>query len=315
MEQDFTHQPVMLDKCLEILDRNLDTPRFAVDCTLGLGGHSEAFLKKFPSLFLVGIDKDGEALQIARKRLEKTGRIAFVHDSFANLSSILSSFGRDPDFIFADLGLSSLQIDKAERGFSYMSSGALDMRMDPSSPLTAREVINSRSRQGLEEIFRSCQEPRAGILARAIVREREKGEISTTGRLAEILDANTPYRERLQTKKRVFQAVRMEVNGEKGDLERLLASSLEASRPGTVIMVESYHSGEDRLVKRFFASGISPSVPPKFPVAPEPYFEDLTRGALKAGEGEVASNSRSHSVRLRAVKVIGRPERVKKQRL
>ena len=229
MEQDFTHQPVMLDKCLEILDRNLDTPRFAVDCTLGLGGHSEAFLKKFPSLFIVGIDKDEEALQIARKRLQGTGRISFVHDSFANLSSILSPFDRAPDFIFADLGLSSLQIDKPERGFSYMSSGSLDMRMDSSSPLTAREIVNSWSQKDLERVFRSCQEPRAKSLARAIAKEREEGEISTTGRLAEILDAHTPFKDRLQTKKRVFQAVRMEVNGEKGDLERLLSSALEAS--------------------------------------------------------------------------------------
>lgn len=315
MEQDFTHQPVMLDKCLEILDRNLDTPRFAVDCTLGLGGHSEAFLKKFPSLFLVGIDKDPEALEIAEKRLKGTGRMAFVHDSFANLSSILSSFGRAPDFIFADLGLSSLQIDKAERGFSYMSSGDLDMRMDSSSPLTAKEVINTYSQKDLERIFRSCQEPRANFLARAIVEEREKGEISTTGRLAEVLDAHTPFKERLSTKKRVFQAVRMEVNGERGDLERLLDACLISSRPSTVIMVESYHSGEDRLVKRFFAAGTAPFCPPKFPVAPKPYLEDLTHGALKAGQEEMEANSRSHSVRLRAVKVLRRPERLKEQRL
>jgi 16S rRNA (cytosine1402-N4)-methyltransferase len=152
MEQDFTHQPVMLDKCLEILDHSLDTPRFAIDCTLGLGGHSEAFLQKFPSLFLVGIDKDEEALEIAKKRLDKTGRIAFVHDSFANIASIASSFGRSPDFIFADLGLSSLQIDKAARGFSYMSSGDLDMRMDSSSPLLAKEIINFWSQEELERI-------------------------------------------------------------------------------------------------------------------------------------------------------------------
>ena len=238
-----------------------------------------------------------------------------MHDSFANLSSILSPFDRAPDFIFADLGLSSLQIDKPERGFSYMSSGSLDMRMDSSSPLTAREIVNSWSQKDLERVFRSCQEPRAKILARAIAKEREEGEISTTGRLAEILDAHTPFKDRLQTKKRVFQAVRMEVNGEKGDLERLLSSALEASKIGTVIMAESYHSGEDRLVKRFFSAGTSPKVPPKFPVAPEPYFEDLAHGALKAGEEEVGQNSRSHSARLRAVKLIRRPERVKKQRL
>lgn len=304
MEQDFTHQPVMLDKCLEILDHNLDTPLFAIDCTLGLGGHSRAFLQKFPSLFLVGVDKDEEALEIAEKKLKKSGRIAFVHDSFANLSSIASSFGKSPDFIFADLGLSSLQIDKAERGFSYMSSGALDMRMNKSSPFSAREIINSWSREELEKIFKSCQEPRAHFLARAIVEERQKGEIATTGKLAEILDAHSAFKDRLQTKKRVFQAVRMEVNGEKADLENLLNAAFQISHSGTVIMIESYHSGEDRIVKSFFSAGIRPKVPPKFPIEPKPYFKDLTGGALKAGKEENRANSRSHSVRLRAVKVL-----------
>ncbi|MBQ1299015.1 MAG: 16S rRNA (cytosine(1402)-N(4))-methyltransferase RsmH [Bifidobacteriaceae bacterium] len=305
----------MLDKCLEILDRSLDTPLFAIDCTLGLGGHSEAFLKKFPSLFLVGIDKDEEALEIAEKRLGKSGRIAFVHDSFANIASIASSFGKSPDFIFADLGLSSLQIDKAERGFSYMSSGQLDMRMDKSCDLSAKEIINFWSERELERIFKSCQEPRARYLARLIAEERKKGEISTTGELSEILDSHTPFKERMQTKKRVFQAVRMEVNGEKSDLEKLLGSSLQISHPGSLIMIESYHSGEDKIVKSFFSAGISPKVPPKFPLEPEPYFQDLTRGALKAGEEETEKNSRSHSVRLRAVKVLGASERVKNQSL
>ena len=315
MEQDFTHQPVMLDECLEILDRSLDTPLFAIDCTLGLGGHSRAFLQKFPSLFLVGIDKDEEALEIAEKKMKESKRIAFVHDSFANLSSISSSFGKSPDFIFADLGLSSLQIDKAERGFSYMSSGQLDMRMDKSSTLSAREIINSWSAEELERVFKSCQEPRARYLARAIVEERKKGEIDTTGRLAEILDSHSAFKDRLQTKKRVFQAVRMEVNGEKGDLEKMLDCALQISHPGKVIMVESYHSGEDRIVKNFFSAGICPKVPPKFPTQPEPYFKDLTRGALKVGEKERGGNSRSHSVRLRAVKVLPASERVKNQRL
>ncbi|MBQ1556114.1 MAG: 16S rRNA (cytosine(1402)-N(4))-methyltransferase RsmH [Aeriscardovia sp.] len=311
MEQDFTHQPVMLDKCLEILDHSLDTPRFAIDCTLGLGGHSEAFLQKFPSLFLVGIDKDEEALEIAKKRLDKTGRIAFVHDSFANIASIASSFGRSPDFIFADLGLSSLQIDKAARGFSYMSSGDLDMRMDSSSPLSAKEIINFWSQEELERVFKSCQEPRARYLAKVIAEERKNGEISTTGELSSILDAHTPFKERLQTKKRVFQAVRMEVNGEKSDLEKLLTSSLKICHPGSVIMVESYHSGEDKIVKSFFQEGICPKVPPKFPLEPEPYFKDLTRGSLKAGEEETEKNSRSHSVRLRAVEVLEASKRIK----
>lgn len=315
MEQDFTHQPVMLDKCLEILDRSLDTPLFAIDCTLGLGGHTQAFLQKFPSLFLVGIDKDEEALEIAAKKLQKSKRVAFVHDSFANLSSIASSFEKSPDFIFADLGLSSLQIDKAERGFSYMSSGALDMRMDKSSALSAREIINSWSQEKLEKIFKSCQEPRARFLAKTIVEERKESEIATTGRLAEILDAHSTFKERLQTKKRVFQAVRMEVNGEKADLEKLLNSALHISHPGTVIMVESYHSGEDRIVKSFFSAGVRPKVPPKFPVEPKPYFEDLTKGVLKVGEEEGRQNPRSRSVRLRAVKALPALEMVKNQRL
>lgn len=315
MERNFTHQPVMLDKCLEILDLALDTPLFAVDCTLGLGGHSRAFLQKFPSLFLVGIDKDEEALKIAEKKVGGSGRAALVHDSFANLASIVSSFGKSPDFIFADLGLSSLQIDKPERGFSYMASGKLDMRMDKSSPLSAKEVINSWDQKELERVFKSCQEPRSRFLAGKIAEERKKGEIATTGRLSEILDANTPFKERLQTKKRVFQAVRMEVNGEKAALESLLDAALAVSHPGSVIMVESYHSGEDRIVKNFFSAGICPKVPPKFPIEPEPYFEDLTGGALKAGGEETEKNSRSHSVRLRAVKVLSASERVKNLRL
>ena len=309
------HQPVLLEDCVSLVAPALNHPdAVVVDCTLGLAGHSTAFLKAAPQAHLIGIDRDAEALGLATRRIAEAGfsdRFTPVHAAFDALADVLDDRGiRHVDAVFMDLGLSSLQIDETDRGFSYSHDAPLDMRMDPTQPLTAADVLATYSAQELARIFKEYGEERfSRQIAARIVRDRAAEPLTTSGQLNRLVDQVIPqaHRPAGNPAKRVFQALRIEVNGELDKLACTLPQAASHLAVGGRIVVESYHSLEDRTVKRFMAQGLRVDVPAGLPVIPEdakPFFKDLTRGAVKADEAEIAANPRSASVRLRAVELI-----------
>ncbi|WP_239457403.1 16S rRNA (cytosine(1402)-N(4))-methyltransferase RsmH [Bifidobacterium pullorum] len=308
----------MLDECVALVTGGLDRVNgrrpVIVDCTLGLAGHATAFLKAAPDTRLIGIDRDAEALGLAAERLEREGladRFTPVHAAFDALGDVLADQGvAQVDAVFMDLGLSSLQIDETDRGFSYSQDAPLDMRMDVTQPLTAARVLAEYSEADLARILKVYGEERhARPIARAIVRRREAGRpLETSAELNRLVDEAMPqaHRPAGNPAKRVFQALRIEVNGELDKLAATLPQAALALAPAGRIVVESYHSLEDRTVKAFMAQGLKADVPEGMPVVPPdmmPYFKELTRGAMKAGPQEIAANPRSASVRLRAVEL------------
>lgn len=307
------HQPVLLRDCVDLMAPALAKPgSIAVDCTLGLAGHSTAFLKASPNARLIGIDRDTEALALATKRMEMEGladRFTPVHAAFDDFSQVLSDQGVDKvNAVFMDLGLSSLQIDETERGFSYSHDAPLDMRMDVTQPLTAEQVLAEYSFADLVRIFRTYGEERfSKQIAREIVRRRETEPLTVRpaqsfggrGRAAGHRPAGNPA-------KRVFQALRIEVNGELDKLAGTLPQIANHLAVGGRLVVESYHSLEDKTVKAFMNQGLKVDAPADMPVVPPdmmPFFKELTRGAIKADAEEIANNPRSASVRLRAVEL------------
>lgn len=309
------HQPVLLDDCVSLVTPALNHPNaVVVDCTLGLAGHSTAFLKAAPQARLIGIDRDAEALGLATRRIAEAGfsdRFTPVHAAFDALADVLDSRGIEQvDAVFMDLGLSSLQIDETDRGFSYSHDAPLDMRMDPTQSLTAADVLATYSAQELTRIFREYGEERfARQIASRIVRDRADEPLTTSGQLNRLVDRVVPqaHRPAGNPAKRVFQALRIEVNGELDKLASTLPQAASHLAVGGRIVVESYHSLEDRTVKRFMAQGLRVDVPAGLPVVPEdakPFFSELTRGAVKADETEIAANPRSASVRLRGVELV-----------
>jgi len=309
------HQPVLLDDCVSLVTPALNHPdAVVVDCTLGLAGHSTAFLKAAPQARLIGIDRDAEALGLATRRIAEAGfsdRFTPVHAAFDVLADVLDSRGIEQvDAVFMDLGLSSLQIDETDRGFSYSHDAPLDMRMDPTQSLTAADVLATYSAQELTRIFREYGEERfARQIASRIVRDRADEPLTTSGQLNRLVDRVVPqaHRPAGNPAKRVFQALRIEVNGELDKLASTLPQAASHLAVGGRIVVESYHSLEDRTVKRFMAQGLRVDVPAGLPVVPEdakPFFSELTRGAVKADETEIAANPRSASVRLRGVELV-----------
>lgn len=308
------HDPVLLDDCVRLMVPALQSDgALAVDGTLGLAGHALAFLQAAPRFHLVGIDRDQEALDFAARRLkDHSGRVTLVHSSFDHLSDILRARGiREVSAVFLDLGLSSLQIDERDRGFTYSADAPLDMRMDSSTGLTAADILARYDERTLERIFREYgQERWARKIAWAIVERRGRDPLVTTGQLSRLVDDVVPRKGRAagNPAKRVFQALRIEVNGELDELAGVLPQILSHLALHGRIVIESYHSLEDRIVKSFFRLGDTVAdVPPGLPVVPdglEPYFKDLTHGAIKADAREVERNPRSSSVRLRAVELI-----------
>ena len=308
------HQPVLLRDCVDLVAPALAKPgSIAVDCTLGLAGHSTAFLKASPNARLIGIDRDTEALALATKRMEMDGladRFTPVHAAFDDFSQVLSDQGVDKvNAVFMDLGLSSLQIDETERGFSYSHDAPLDMRMDVTQPLTAEQVLAEYSFADLVRIFRTYGEERfSKQIAREIVRRRETEPLTTSGQLNRLVDEVVPqaHRPAGNPAKRVFQALRIEVNGELDKLAGTLPQSANHLAVGGRLVVESYHSLEDKTVKAFMNQGLKVDAPADMPVVPPdmmPFFKELTRGAIKADAEEIANNPRSASVRLRAVEL------------
>jgi 16S rRNA (cytosine1402-N4)-methyltransferase len=312
-----THVPVLVDRVLALLAPAVAAPpsgfRLAVDATLGLGGHSAALLDRFQSLRLVGLDRDPEALQLTAARLTSyADRVTLVHARYDELPAVLARLGLDRvDAVLFDLGVSSLQLDEPRRGFSYSQDAPLDMRMDPSGGITAADVVNRYPAEELARILREYGEERfAGRIAEAVVRERSREPFTTTARLAELVRAAIPAATRRSgghPAKRTFQALRIEVNGELAALERALPAALAALRVGGRAVVLSYHSLEDRLVKRLFVAGATSTAPPDLPVAlPEhaPWLRLLTRGAETPSREEIVENPRAASARLRAVEKI-----------
>ena len=306
---DALHTPVMLERCLDLLAPALERPGAVfVDGTLGLGGHAEAFLRRFPELTLVGIDRDPEALRLAGERLAPfAGRTHLVHAVSDALPTVLSDLGIPAVAgILYDLGVSSMQLDRVDRGFSYARDAALDMRMDSTSPLTAARIIAEYDEGSLRRIFFEYGEEKlAPRYARRIVEARTRAPIETSAQLVDILQAATPaaVKNAGHPAKRVFQALRIEVNAELDVLARTIPAALDALEVGGRIVVLAYQSLEDRIVKREFAGRSTSTAPRGLPVElPEhaPEIKLLVRGAELATETEKSRNPRATPVRLRA---------------
>jgi len=311
MPSTYEHLPVMCSTILDLLAPVLDTPgAVLVDATFGLGGHSLAALQRFSGCTVIGIDRDPQAIALAEQRLsDYAGRFTIHQATYDQIGEILSN--GPVDAILFDLGLSSLQIDAVERGFAYAVDAPLSMRMDgDDSALTAADVVNSYSVEQLARILRVYgEESFAGRIARAIVAERELQPFTSSARLAQVVADAIPARQSRtgHPAKRVFQAIRMEVNDERGCLERALPVALDHLALNGRLAVLSYHSGEDRLVKQIFATAQADQVPPGVPVVPEALkaqFQLVTRGALRPDVDEAINNPRSQSARLRVIKRI-----------
>jgi 16S rRNA (cytosine1402-N4)-methyltransferase len=307
------HTPVLLARTVELLAPALTEPgAVLVDATLGLGGHAEAFLTRFPELVLVGIDRDQEALRLAGERLAPFGdRVRLVHAVYDEVPDALESEGfATAAAILFDLGVSSLQLDRVDRGFSYSQDAPLDMRMDAGSELTAERILAEYSESDLRRIFYEYGEEKlAPRYARKIVQAREISPLSRSGQLVDVLVAATPaaVKRAGHPAKRVFQALRIEVNDELGVLARAIPAAIGALAVGGRMVVLSYQSLEDRIVKRAFAEGSSSTAPSGLPVElPEhrPQLRLLVRGAELADDQERATNSRATPVRLRAVERV-----------
>ncbi|WP_291052061.1 16S rRNA (cytosine(1402)-N(4))-methyltransferase RsmH [Herbiconiux sp.] len=307
------HASVLLERSIELLGPVLGEPgAVLVDCTLGLGGHSEAFLEAFPELHLVGLDRDPNALRLAGERLARfADRIDLVHCVYDDIDEALEGLGIDEvDGILFDLGVSSMQLDMVERGFSYSKDAPLDMRMDDTAPFTAAEIIATYSEADLRRIFRDYGEEKlADRYARKIVAARDDAPVTRSGQLVDIIQAATPakFSNQGHPAKRVFQALRIEVNAELSVLERAIPRAIDALRVGGRIVVLSFQSLEDRIVKRELVKRSSSTAPAGLPVElPEhrPELKLLVRGAELAGDDERALNPRAIPVRLRAAEKI-----------
>jgi 16S rRNA (cytosine1402-N4)-methyltransferase len=308
------HEPVMLGRTLELLAPALASETAVlVDCTLGLGGHSEAFLKSFENLTVIGIDRDLVALDLAAKRLEGFGsRVNYFHGTYEQIPQALAEFGfSEASAILMDLGVSSMQIDSPDRGFAYSFDAPLDMRMDASSGHTAAELIATESEQELARIFKEYGEERfAKKIASEIVEIRGKSPITSSKQLAGIISDVVPFipgKSSGHPAKRVFQALRIAVNQELEILESAIPAAIDSLEVGGRLLVLAYHSLEDRIVKQAIVRASTSSAPLELPFElPEhaPVLKLVIKGAEQATLQEIAANPRSASVRLRVAEKI-----------
>ena len=307
-DQAYGHKPVLLDECLEALAIRPDG--VYLDGTLGRAGHSLEILRRLTAGGrLIGLDRDGTALEAARVRLaEYADRVTLVHSNFSRLAEVLDDLHIDAvDGMLFDLGVSSPQLDDAERGFSYMHDAPLDMRMDRTAGLTARDVVNGWSYEELRRIlFEYGEERYAPAIARHIVERREKAPIETTGQLVEVIRSAMPpaaLREKQHPAKRSFQAIRIAVNGELEELPPMLRAAAQRLHPGGRLAVISFHSLEDRIIKKTMqelATGCT--CPPNFPVCvcgKKPQMKLVSRKPIVATEAELTYNPRARSAKLR----------------
>ena len=311
---DSLHEPVMLSRTLELLAPALASDSAVlVDCTLGLGGHSEAFLNSFENLTVIGIDRDLLALELAGKRLEVFGsRVKYFHGTYEQIPEALSKFGfSEASAILMDLGVSSMQIDSPDRGFAYSFDAPLDMRMDSSAGETAAELIATASEIELTRIFKEYGEERfAKKIATEIVSRRASTPIVSSKQLAGIISKIVPFipgRSSGHPAKRVFQALRIAVNQELEILESAIPAAINALEIGGRLLVLAYHSLEDRIVKQAIVQAATSSAPIDLPFElPEhaPVLKLVIKGAEQATLQEIAANPRSASVRLRVAEKI-----------
>ena len=324
----YGHVPVMRDRMVELVgmgvrSENAPASPIIIDGTLGAGGHTEAFLSSFEHAIVIGLDRDPHALDEASERLAPFGdRFVPYRTRFDGISEAIEdliALDRIPSEVrtngvsafFFDLGVSSMQLDQAERGFAYRVDAPLDMRMDPRLPLTAAEVLNTYSHGDLARVLKTYGDERfAGKIASAVLREREKEPFTTSARLVDLLYSTIPAAARRtggHPAKRTFQALRIEVNAELEALENALPTAAAWTHLGGVNVYMSYQSLEDKIVKRTFADFVASQTPAGLPMelpGTEPEFELITRRAEKATEAEIAENSRAAPVRVRAARRV-----------
>ncbi|MBB5917976.1 16S rRNA (cytosine1402-N4)-methyltransferase [Nocardia transvalensis] len=310
------HVPVLLTRADEILGPALVSGGVLIDATLGLGGHAEYFLRTYPEIRLIGLDRDTEALRLAGARLAPfEDRITLVHTRYDGIADALESAGLPPTdsvrAILMDLGVSSMQLDEAERGFAYSVDAPLDMRMDPTAELTAADVLNTYSHGELARVLKTYGEERfAGRIASEVLKRRQQRPFTTSAQLVELLYDAIPAATRRtggHPAKRTFQALRVEVNKELESLESALPAALDALEVGGRIVVMSYQSLEDKVVKQVLARRSASRTPVDLPVelpGMGPEFAVLTRGAEKASAQEIEENPRAAPVRMRAAERI-----------
>ncbi|KQY59021.1 ribosomal RNA small subunit methyltransferase H [Aeromicrobium sp. Root495] len=311
-----SHVPVLLDRVLDLLApvaERTDHQPVVVDATLGLGGHTEAMLHRFPALHVIGIDRDPHALELSRTRLAAFGdRVTFVHAVYDEIADVVGELGRTGvDGILFDLGVSSMQLDVADRGFAYAQDAPLDMRMNPEEGLSAADVLNTYSARDLAHVLRVYGEEKfARRIADNVVAARAKEPFTTSARLVELVRDSIPAPARRtggNPAKRTFQALRIEVNDELGAWERAMPAALEVLLPGGRVVVLAYQSLEDKIAKREMARVTTLELPPGLPFIPEglaPDFTLVTRGAEQATAEEIEDNPRARSVRLRVVERV-----------
>ena len=310
------HIPVLLGRCIHLLAPAIEAAgerAVVVDATLGMGGHSEALLQRFSGLHLVGIDRDQQALRLAGERLAPfQNRTDLVHAVYDEIPSVLEDLGiGQAHGVLFDLGVSSLQLDERERGFAYSYDAPLDMRMDTSTGQSAADVVNTYSEDELRRIIRTWGEEKfAGRIASAIASARQDKPFATTGELVDVIRSVVPAgaaRTGGHPAKRTFQALRIEVNEELSVLTRAIPAALNSIGVQGRVVVMSYHSLEDKIVKAAFTAGTRSSAPVGFPVELEehkPYLKTLTRGTEAPTDQEIADNPRAASAKLRAVERI-----------
>ena len=312
---EFQHKPVLIDEVLDLLNPAIRNT--IVDCTLGGAGHSMAIQGLLPpDGWLVGVDQDDDALKAAEERLSGRGNVMLLKGNFSNLKLLLANWDKPIDGFLFDLGVSSWQLDKPERGFSYQHDAPLDMRMDQSGSINAYDVVNKWSERDLTYIFRAYGEEKwSSRVSAFIARERKLKPVETTAELVDIIKAAIPAaarREGGHPGRRIFQALRIAVNSELESLRQGLAAAIELCAPGGVIAVISYHSLEDRMAKQLFrdrATGcICPTEIPVCRCEHVPEVKLLTRKPIGPGEEELAYNPRSRSAKMRAVEKLGSKE-------
>lgn len=308
------HIPVLRDRVLALLSPALSHPdAVLLDATLGHGGHAEQALRQFPNMRLIGLDRDTTALELSRARLSPFAeRVVLVHAIYDRIPQVLADNGlASVDGILFDLGVSSMQLDNADRGFSYSYDSELDMRMDQTEGITAAEVINTYEPGRLVRILRAYGDEKfAERIVDRIVKERAVTPITHSARLVEIVKDAIPAAARRtggNPAKRTFQALRIEVNSELDVLERAIPRAIDSLSMHGRIVVMSYQSLEDKIVKKIFIQRSTAQVPHDMPIIPDsaqPELQLLTRGAEAAQDVEIAENPRAASVRLRAAERI-----------
>lgn len=304
------HISVLLNESIENL--NIKDDGIYIDATLGWGGHSSKILEQIPNGKLIAFDKDITAIEYSNNKLSKINdNFIIFNEGFENIKKRCFEENIKPDGILFDLGVSSVEIDDAKRGFSYMQDAPLDMRMDLNGELTAKEVVNTYTVEHLTKIFREYGEEKHALkIAKEIEKERSNKEIKTTKELVEIIDRCYPYKEKRNTHpaKKVFQAIRIEVNNELGELETALNDSLEVLNVGGRVAVITFHSLEDRICKNIFKKNteINPVIKgmPNIPQDMLPDFKLITNKPIIPTDIEIKNNSRSKSAKLRVIEKI-----------